>query len=120
MPEKQCRRRKTEIRNSGIIEARHAGGHKLELFFGDGRSGIVDFAKYIEERGVLGRLADPEFFRTFRIDRESGGIAWSDEIEIDSDFLYSEATGAPLPAWMQESGCTLIVRLRFPAGNKRG
>jgi len=46
-----------------------------------------------------------ECFRNFQINKELGIIVWDHQIDVAPETLYSEATGNPLPAWMEsESG----------------
>lgn len=85
-----------------IISARHKGGFKIELTFENGRSGVVDFMKYIDKGGVFTQLADLGFFKKFQINQELGVLTWNDEIDVAPEVLYCEATGESLPDWMQE------------------
>ncbi len=39
-----------------IINAKYLSDHKIKLFFENGKSGIVDFGKYIKKGGVFARL----------------------------------------------------------------
>jgi hypothetical protein len=91
---------------SDIISASYKGGYKIELTFENGRSGAADFTKYIERGGVFDRLTDQEFFKRFRVNKELGVLTWNDEIDIAPEVLYSEATGEPLPDWMQKESRT--------------
>jgi hypothetical protein len=85
-----------------IISASYNGGYKIELTFENGRSGVVDFTRYIEKGGVFSRLADLGFFKQYKVNRELGTLTWNDEIDVAPEILYSESTGEPLPAWMRE------------------
>jgi hypothetical protein len=85
-----------------IISARYIGEYRIELTFENGRSGIVDFMKFIGKGGVFNRLSDLDFFIKFQVNQELGIITWDDEIDVAPEILYSEATGEPLPYWMQE------------------
>ncbi len=88
-----------------LVSARYVDGHRIELHFEDGRSGIVDFSKLIERGGIFARLEDLHFFRKFQVNRELGVITWGGEIDVAPEVLYSEATQKPLPHWMEkESG----------------
>ena len=82
-----------------VVSATHVGEYRVELVFDDGKTGVVDFSKYIDRGGVFERLRDPEFFRSFTVDREFGVITWGGEIDIAPETLYAEATGSALPAW---------------------
>jgi hypothetical protein len=85
-----------------IISARYKGEYKIELTFENGRSGVVDFRKYIEKGGVFSRLADLGVFQGFEVNQELGVLTWNDEIDVAPEVLYSDATGETLPDWMQE------------------
>jgi hypothetical protein len=87
-----------------IISAKYKDGYKIELTFENGRSGIIDFAKYIEKGGVFSKLTDLEYFKRFQVNQELGILTWSDEIDVAPEVLYSECTGESLPEWMQEEG----------------
>ena len=41
------------------------------------------------------------FFNNFTINEELGIITWQDELDVSPETLYSEATGAPLPSWIE-------------------
>ena len=82
------------------ISSIYLGRYVIELEFHDGHRGTVDFAKYVERRVVFERFKDIEFFRNFTINKELGVLTWGNEIDIAPETLYAEATGTPLPAWM--------------------
>ena len=83
-----------------VVSAIYHGGYLIELEFDDGQRGTVDFAKYLERRGVFEQFKDIEFFQSFTINKELGVLTWGDEIDIAPETLYAEATGTPLPSWM--------------------
>ncbi|RQW02740.1 DUF2442 domain-containing protein [candidate division KSB1 bacterium] len=85
-----------------IIEAHYLYDYKIKLFFENGKSGVVDFRKFIEKGGVFCKLADYDVFKRFGINRETGVITWEDDIDIAPETLYSEATGEPLPSWIEK------------------
>ena len=88
-----------------IISATYKGDYKIVIFFENGKSGVVDFQKYLEKGGIFAPLKDLDFFRRFAINRELGIITWNNEIDIAPETLYSEATKEPLPRWVEkESG----------------
>ena len=88
-----------------VISAKYVDGYKIEIAFEDGKSGIVDFQKYIKKGGIFSKLQDLRCFRGFQINKELGIIVWDHQIDVAPETLYSEATGNPLPAWMEsESG----------------
>lgn len=83
-----------------VVSAIYQGGYRIELEFDDGQHGTVDFAKYLKRRGVFERFRDLEFFRSFAINKGLGVLTWGNEIDIAPETLYAEATGTPLPEWM--------------------
>jgi len=85
-----------------ITSASYKSGYKIEITFDDGKVGVVDFAKYLEKGGVFEPFKDIEFFRSFQVNEELGALTWNDEIDIAPETLYAEATGTPLPEWMNE------------------
>jgi hypothetical protein len=87
-----------------IISARYVSDYKIELTFENGRSGIVDFVKFIAKGGVFSRLSDLAFFKKLQVNEELGIITWGEELDVAPEILYSEATGEPLPHWMRTEG----------------
>ena len=85
-----------------IIDAKYISDYKIELFFENGKSGVVDFSKFIDKGGVFSKLQDYTIFKKFEINSETGVITWEKDIDISPETLYSEATGEPLPTWMEE------------------
>ena len=80
-----------------VVDVTYLQDYILELSFADGTKSQTDFrAKVFGHGGVFLPLKDPEFFRRVRIDREAGTLVWPNDLDLDPDVLYSEATGAPL------------------------
>ncbi len=50
-----------------VIAARYVEDYKLQLIFENGKSGMVDFLKYIHKGGVFAPLEDLDFFKQFTI-----------------------------------------------------
>ena len=86
-----------------VISAKYLDGYRLALDFADGKSGIVDFQKYISEGGVFARLADLNFFKRFSINPDFGVVCWGNEVDVAPETLYYEATGIPSAAMVAES-----------------
>ncbi len=84
-----------------VISAVYKGDYKIEIEFDDGKKGIMDFSKYLTRGGIFERFRDIEFFRNFTVNTELGVLTWQNEIDIAPETLYSEATGSPLPHWME-------------------
>lgn len=51
--------------------------------------------------GVFDRFKDLNFFKNFKINKELGVITWEDEADVSPETLYSLATGASLPPWVE-------------------
>lgn len=83
-----------------VISGKYITDYKIELCFDNGTKGIVNFTKYLKSGGVFERFKDIEFFNNFDINKELGAITWQDEIDVAPETLYSEATGASLPPWV--------------------
>jgi len=84
-----------------VIAAEYRGGYNIEVIFDDGKKGIVDFTKYLHKGGVYGRFQNMEYFKRFEVNRELGVLTWEGEVDIAPDTLYADATGEPLPDWME-------------------
>ncbi len=85
-----------------IIDAEYKGDYLIELFFDDGKHGIVNFSKYLNRGGVFRKFKNIEYFRAFQINKELGVLTWADELDIAPETLYAEATGTRLPSWMEK------------------
>ena len=84
-----------------VISAKYIENYKIEVSFDDGKKGIIDFSSYLEKGGVFERFKNLEFFKKFAVNEELGIITWRDELDVAPETLYSEATGTPLPAWVE-------------------
>ncbi|OGC00635.1 hypothetical protein A2V82_04520 [candidate division KSB1 bacterium RBG_16_48_16] len=84
-----------------IISATYIDHYNIEITFDDGKKGVVDFSKYLEKGGIFDRFKDIEYFKNFAVNEELGIIAWKDGVDVSPETLYSAATGAPLPAWVE-------------------
>jgi hypothetical protein len=85
-----------------IVSAEYQDGYKIKITFDDGKTGVVDFSQYAQRGGVFAPFRDLAFFRSFEINREWGVLTWPGEIDIAPETLYAEATGTPLPDWMEQ------------------
>jgi hypothetical protein len=82
---------------SDIVEAKHLGGHRLYLRFGDGVEGEVDLGPMLQFTGVFGPLRDPAYFAQVRVDADAGTIAWPNGADLCPDVLRHRLTGEALP-----------------------
>jgi hypothetical protein len=76
-------------------------GRKLRVHFADGKEGVVDFAPLIEPGTVFERFAEESYFSCVRINPELRVLEWPGGVDIAPETLYHDATGIPLPAWME-------------------
>jgi hypothetical protein len=80
-----------------IAAVRHIEGYRLELTFTDGKTAELDFADRVVGRGgVFTPLEDIDFFKQVRVDPEAGTLIWPNDVDLDPDVLYSEATDTPI------------------------
>jgi hypothetical protein len=86
-----------------VVAVKCLDDFELDLTFEDGKSGILDCKPIIAKGGVFSRLRDPEVFKRAKVNGELGVVTWDDEVDIAPETAYSEATGTPLPAWMEVS-----------------
>ena len=75
-----------------VINAKYIKDYKIELFFENGKHGIVDFTKYVGNNDVFKSFNDINFFKNFKI--EFGSLIWGNgELDIAPETLYEKATG---------------------------
>jgi hypothetical protein len=76
----------------------HVRDYILELTFADRVRAEIDLKSKIAGRGgVFAPLHDVEYFSQVRVDPEIGTIVWPNDVDLDPDVLYSQATGKPIP-----------------------
>ena len=81
-----------------VVQVRHVRDYILELTFADGLKTQIDFKSKIAAReGVFAPLRNVQFFSQVRVDPEIGTIVWPNDVDLDPDILYSQATGKPIP-----------------------
>ncbi len=103
-----------------LISASYKGEYRIEVSFDDGKSGIVDFSRYLDRGGVFDRFKDIDFFRQFQVNEELGILTWQDEIDIAPETLYAEATRTPLPDWIESKKKTSANKSMQPTSFSRG
>ena len=94
-----------------IIKVKYLGGYKLKLTFDNGKTGTVDLKHYSKDKGLFKKLANINYFRKFYIDKEIGVLSWPGGLDIAPETIYSEATGEPLPDWMEVEEDTEIKKV---------
>lgn len=81
-----------------ISSVRHIQDYRLEITFVDGVRAEMDFrGKVVGRGGVFTALEEVDFFRRVAAEPEGGTLVWPNDIDLDPDVLYSEATCMPLP-----------------------
>jgi hypothetical protein len=94
-----------------VVAAEYRGDYRIEVCFDDGSRGVVDFTKYLDKGGVFTRFRDLEFFKRFDINRELGVLSWENGmVDVAPDVLYAEATGTPLPRWMETEETSIPIQ----------
>lgn len=84
-----------------IIKIKYIEGYKLKLEFENGKSGIIDFKDYIKEGSIYARFSDIEYFKQAYIHPELGVLCWPGDVDVAPETVYHEATGEPLPSWLE-------------------
>lgn len=84
-----------------VIEVEYIGRHILRLKFENGKSGTVDFKDYIKEGSIYARFSDIEYFKRAYIHPELGILCWPGDVDVAPETIYHEATGEPLPSWLE-------------------
>ena len=59
-----------------VVSAESAGGVRLNIFFSDGASKVVDFGPFLTSHlhPQYNRYMNPKYFKTFKI--ENGNLVW--------------------------------------------
>ena len=73
-----------------VTDVSYVGDYRLEITFDNGKSGIVDFQKYIQKGGVFAKLENLDFFKKFRINRELGVLTWGEEVDVAPETFYAK------------------------------
>ncbi len=80
-----------------IVDVKHIRDYVLALTFVDGTQAELDFAaKVVGRSGVFKPLAEISFFAQVKVDPEAGTLVWPNDVDLDPDVLYSEATGTSI------------------------
>lgn len=93
-----------------LTEIKYIGGYKLKLTFENGKGGMVDFKDYIKEGSVYARFSDIEYFKKAYIHPELGVLCWPGDVDVSPETIYHEATGEPLPSWMETDKKTVTKK----------
>ena len=86
-----------------VIKLKYIKDYILYVEFENGKKGRIDLKKYSKKSGIFRELADISFFKKASINKELGVITWPNGLDIAPENIYHQATGEPLPAWMELS-----------------
>lgn len=75
------------MKSPKVISATSLGKYKLRLSFDDGVEGTVDLSD-LAGKGVFKAWDKGDTFNQVFIDKESGAIAWPENLDIDSLNCY--------------------------------
>ena len=84
-----------------LLQVTYLHDYVLHVVFEDGVQGDIDLSHLVEE-GIFTALKDREAFSN--VYTEGRSIAWSDELEIDSDAVYLNLTGKRIEEVMPVKG----------------
>ena len=71
-----------------VVYARYLGEYRVEIYFDDGKEGVVDLSKYPDKGGVFSPLSDPDYFKKFFIDLNT--LSWPNGADIAPERLYEQ------------------------------
>jgi hypothetical protein len=74
-----------------ITQAKALSGHRLELKYETGETGVVDLST-LAGRGVFSDWNDPNVFNAVQVTPE-GAVEWPGELDLCPDSLYLQMTG---------------------------
>ena len=69
-----------------VVRAEYRGGHRIHLWFNDGREKTVDFGQWLQGP-VFEPLKDSAYFQRFFV--EAGTIGWPNGADIAPETHYS-------------------------------
>ena len=78
-----------------IIAVRALGGHRLEIAFSDGTTGVRDFSPILDRTGpMVAALKSTDYFARVFID--DGALTWPNGYDWDPESLHAEMKAAGL------------------------
>ncbi len=84
-----------------IIKAEYINDYKINLFFEDGKNGIIDLKEYVSKGDIFSKFTDMDYFKKFYI--ENGILTWGQgEVDIAPETLYLKVTGEKKIYWDME------------------
>jgi hypothetical protein len=73
-----------------VKDAKYVDGYRIAVTFGDGKSGIADFAGTLNGP-VFERLLDRSEFSRFTVDGELDTIVWESGADMAPEFIFFRA-----------------------------
>ncbi len=73
-----------------ITDAKYVGQYKVEVFFNDGRHGIVDLSGVLCGP-VFDPLKDKAVFAQLKVSRELDTIVWPTGVDLSPEYVYFQA-----------------------------
>lgn len=87
-----------------VTRVNSIGGQSIQVEFDDGVKGVVNLTEFVS-KGIFTPLKDESQFA--KVYTNGYSVAWSDNLEIDAAFIYSELTGKdPANYFSEESHAT--------------
>ena len=84
-----------------VTAVRYLHDYRLELTFGDGVMGVIDFSSWIVGRGgIFTPLEETEYFAKVSVNSDIGTIVWPNGADVDPEVLYSRVTGKAIPGML--------------------
>jgi hypothetical protein len=71
-----------------VTRAEYRGGYSIQVTFNDGKSGTIDFVRWLEGP-IFEPLKAPEYFQRFFLD--GGTVSWPNGADIAPETLYEQA-----------------------------
>jgi len=73
-----------------VIKAEIKNDYIVDIEFNNGKKGIIDFKKIIEEdhREVIKELLNKELFKTVKVNLNT--LCWDNEVDFAPDYLYEQ------------------------------
>ena len=73
-----------------VTEAKYLGSFRVEVYFNDGRKGVVDLSDTLKGP-VFAPLKDESFFAQLKVDKELDTISWPNGADLAPEYLYFKA-----------------------------
>ena len=70
-----------------VTEATYLGEYRLKIRFDNGETKSVDLQPHLDGP-IFEPLKNPDFFKSFYVNRDIDTIAWPNDADFSPDFLY--------------------------------